>query len=413
MEFKDAIKISINNLRANKVRSFLTMLGLVIGVMAIIIIMSVGAGAQSLIINQIKGFGTNIITIMPGSSDESGPPTAIMGITITTLKYEDSLALEKKSNVEHAVAASAFLTGQGTFSWKDSSIETNFTGTTANYLNVEEAEVERGRFFSKSEEKSMARVIVLGSVIAEDLFGNQDPIGETIKIKKHAFKVIGLMKERGVVGLENQDNKAFIPISTSQKLLLGVDHLGSIRIKIDSTENVDQSIEEIKQTLREQHDIDNPKDDDFTVRAAAQALEIVTTITDALKFFLAAVGGLALVVGGIGIMNIMLIAVNERIREIGLRKAVGARNINLVTQFLAETIVITLIAGAVGIIIGAIISGLVALVANYLDYDWDYIVSLQSILLGLGISSLIGLVFGLYPAIKTSKIEPIAALRYE
>ncbi|MFZ5365144.1 MAG: ABC transporter permease [Patescibacteria group bacterium] len=413
MEFRDAIKISLNNLRANKVRSFLTMLGLVIGITAIIIIMSVGAGAQSLIINQIKNFGTDLIGVLPGSSDESGPPASVFGIIITTLKYEDALALEKRQNVEHALAAAAYITGQGTISWRDVSAQSTYTGTTANYTTVEEAEVARGRFFDESEERSISRMVVLGPTMAEDLFGDQDPIGETIKIEKSAFKVIGVMKERGVVGLENQDNKIFIPLATAQKLLLGVNHVTLIRVKIDDTAYVDQSIEEIKQTLREQHNIDDPTDDDFSVRSSAQALDIVTTITDALKFFLAAVGGLALVVGGIGIMNIMLIAVNERIREIGLRKAVGARNIHLITQFLVETVVITLVAGAIGIIIGTAFSGAVAAVANYLNYDWDFVVSLQSIALGLGVSSLIGLVFGLYPALKTSKIDPIEALRYE
>jgi len=413
MEFRDAVKISLTNLRANKVRSFLTMLGLVIGITSIIIIMSVGAGAQSLIVNQIKGFGTDLISVMPGSSDESGPPASVLGIVITTLKYEDAQALEKKQNVEYVAAAAAYITGQGTISWRDVNLEATYTGTTANHTEVEESKVTMGRFFDEAEEKSISRVVVLGPAMAEDLFGQQDPIGETIKIEKHAFKVIGVMEERGVVGLENQDNKIFVPLITAQKLLVGVDYVTLIRVKVGNTDYVDQSMEEIRQTLREQHNIDDPTDDDFSVRSAAQALEIVTTITDALKFFLAAVGGLALVVGGIGIMNIMLIAVNERIREIGLRKAVGARNIHLITQFLVETVVITVVAGAVGIIIGATFSGLVAAVANFLDYDWDFIVSFQSIFLGLGVSSLIGIVFGLYPALKTSKIDPIDALRYE
>lgn len=283
------------------------------------------------------------------------------------------------------------------------------------HLEIAKAEVEEGRFFTEEEERNLSKVVVLGSAVKEELFGDSDAIGQRIKIKKTSFKVIGVMKEKGVVAFQDLDKEIFVPIRTLQKLILGVDHVSYLRVKVDLEENVQRAMEDIRLTLREEHDFDDMtgKEDDFTVNSAADALEIITTITNALRYFLAAMAGLSLVVGGIGIMNIMLVSVSERTHEIGLRKAVGATNGNILVQFLIEAVVITLLGGLVGIIGGVAISYLVYLVANALEYSWAFAVSLSSIGLAVGVSMLIGLIFGIYPARKASLLEPITALQYE
>jgi len=412
---KQSIKVSMTALLANKARSFLTMLGIIIGVGAVIIIMAVGGGAQSLILAQVESLGTNIIGVLPGKSEDEGPPASAMGIVITTLVYDDVLALRKKSNVPNIVEAVGMTKGIGTVSWGSHSYDTNLSGCTIGYLEVEGGEVERGRFFSENEERNMTKVAVLGSTVKNELFGASEAVGQRIKIKKHTFEVIGVMKERGTVAFQDYDDQVFLPLKTMQKLIAGVNHLALIRAKIDSDVNIEQAINDVALTLREQHDIDDPSgsSDDFTVRSAAQALDMITTVTNALKYFLAAMAALSLIVGGIGIMNIMLISVTERTREIGLRKAVGANNFNIMTQFLMEAVTITVIGGIVGIIGGAVISYIIAIVANLLGYDWAFVISLVSIILAVGVSMLVGLVFGLYPAKKAAGLEPVEALRYE
>jgi len=412
---KQCIRNSTTSLLANKVRSFLTMLGIVIGVGAVIIIMSVGAGAQSLILSQVKSLGTNLIGVLPGQAEDKGPPASAMGIVITTLTYEDAVALRDKKNAPHLSAVVAYSNGVGAASWGSHTYDTNLSGSTADMMDVEGGEVAKGRFFSEEEEKNLAKVVVLGSTVKNELFGESDAMGQRIKIKKHTFEVIGVMAERGTVAFQDYDDKIFLPIRTMQKLMLGVNHINMIRAKVDYEENIAEAMEEVKITLRERHDIIDRSgaSDDFTVNSAAQALDMVKMITDALRYFLAAMAALSLIVGGIGIMNIMLVNVTERTREIGLRKAVGASNANILNQFLIEAIAITLLGGIAGIIIGAVISFLVSIVANFLDYDWEFSVSWISIVLAVGVSSLVGLVFGLYPARKASRLEPVQALHYE
>ncbi|OGY52015.1 MAG: hypothetical protein A2951_02775 [Candidatus Buchananbacteria bacterium RIFCSPLOWO2_01_FULL_56_15] len=413
MRLIETIATSIKTLRAHKLRSVLTMLGMIIGIAAVIIIMAVGAGAQSLILNQISSTGTNLVGILPGASDENGPPASAMGITVTTLTYDDAQALNERRNAPHLVAVAAYVRGSATIQWKNRDLTTSFTGTTASYTTVEDTEVATGRFFDEADERGISRVVVLGSQVAEELFEGENPIGADVKIKRELFKVIGVMEERGTSFFVNQDEQVFIPLLTAQKILLGINHLNFIRAKVDDVNNLEESVGDIKATLRGSHDITDPSEDDFSVRNTQQAMEVLTQVTNALKFFLVAIAAVALLVGGIGIMNIMLVAVNERIREVGLHKAVGATNRSILGRFLVETIVISLAGGVIGLTIGALVAAIVAVVANYLGYQWALVISTGSITLAVGCSVGVGLVFGLYPAWKAAKLDPIKALRYE
>lgn len=395
----------------NKVRSFLTMLGIIIGVMAVIVVMSVGAGAQSLILNQVKSMGSNLIGVLPGKADEKGPPASVMGIVVTSFKADDIRAILKEN--DHLLAGTGYVKGTDTITWGDQKTDTSFVGVNAELIDVEDAKVASGRFFTSEEERGASRLAVIGSEVAKDLFADQDPLGKEIKIKKTTFNIIGVMKARGTSGMQNQDNQIFVPLTTAQKLLLGISHVSFARFKVDSAENVDSALEEVKVVLRERHKIDKPENDDFAVRSMAQELSAITQITNALKMFLVAIAAIALIVGGVGIMNIMLAAVQERTREIGLRKAVGATGRHIVTQFLVESVMITVLGGGIGIVLGVVISLATARIAQGLGYNWDFVLSISSIFLGCAVSIGVGLIFGIVPARRASQLDPIEALRYE
>ncbi|HBU07264.1 MAG TPA: multidrug ABC transporter substrate-binding protein [Candidatus Magasanikbacteria bacterium] len=412
MDFHESIVSSWQTITRSKMRSFLTMLGIIIGVMAVIIVMSVGAGAQSLILNQVKSLGSNLVGVLPGASEEDGPPASALGIIVTTLKNEDGEEILKKG-CECIESLTMYVSGNATLTVEDTTVNTTFTGVTASYLNVEDTDVVQGRFFDEDEEKGVGRVVVLGDEVKTKLFGDNDVIGKKLRIRKTNFTIIGVMKKRGVSGFQNQDDQVFIPISTAQKLLLGIDHISLIRAKVDNSENVEQAIISMKDILRDRHDIKTGDTDDFSVRSMAQGVEAITSITNALKFFLVAISGISLVVGGFGIMNIMLATVQERTREIGLRKAVGAKKKHITMQFLIEAIVITFLGGVIGIILGILISVLVAKIAQAMGYNWDLVVSLSSIFLGSFVSIGIGLIFGIIPARRAAKLDAIEALRYE
>jgi putative ABC transport system permease protein len=415
MNFINPIKISYKYLLAAKFRSFLTILGIIIGVASVIIIMAIGQSVQALILDQVSGVGSNLIGILPGGSDEEGPPAAVMGIITTTFKYEDLLALTNGRNVPGIESGAGYVLGTEKASYGKNSLTVSFTGTTEGYLSVENTEVESGKFFSKLQETDLSRVAVVGANLAKDLFEEEDPIGKSIKIKNHNFLVIGILKKRGsaAFGISSQDDTVFVPLKTAQKLLLGIDHLGFARLKAKNTELIPEAIANIKFTLRERHRIDNPVNDDFSVRDQAQALDMIKNVTNILRYFLLAIGMISLIVGGIGIMNIMLIAVNQRIREVGLRKAVGAKNSDVKTQFLIESVFTSFLGGSIGIIIGILLSFIIYLVAGYLGYDWPFLISWQSIVAAALVSIAIGIIFGYYPAHKASSISPMEALRYE
>lgn len=404
---------ALHVLGQNKMRSILTMLGIIIGVSAVIMIISVGAGAQNLIFNQVKSQGSNLIAVLPGSGEDDGPPVSVMGIVITTLKYDDIKALKDSAQSPYVEVYTAYVRGSTTATWQNNKEDTTFIGVSFGLPIVEGTKVVQGNFFTEEDEKTLQKVAVLGSDVKKNLFGDQDPIGEIIKIDKTAFRVIGVMTERGVSGFSNQDNQIYIPITTAQKLLLGINYVSYARLKIGDENKIGQAMNDIEGILRDRHDIAPNEPKDFDIRSQKEGLDALLKITNAVKFFLAAIAGIALVVGGIGIMNIMLVSVQERIREIGLRKAVGAKSRQILLQFLIETVVLTFIAGMIGIIFGILVSYGIASLISFLGYDWQFSISLFSIILGVVVSSSIGLIFGLVPARRASGLNPIEALRYE
>jgi putative ABC transport system permease protein len=423
MNFLVTIKLVFRTLRARSGRSFLTILGIIIGVAGVITIIALGAGAQSLILGQITKLGSNILSIQPGKSNEKGPPAQIFGIVITTLVNQDAQALRSSSEVPHASAINAQVTGSASVTWGNKTIDTNFVGTDYAYPNVVDFNMAKGQFIDQQQDQGNANVVVLGSSVSNDLFGGTgiNPIGQVIKIRNASqnesggvpLRIIGVVEPRGSAFFQDQDDMVFLPLEIAQQQLLGIHYLSSINIKVDSADNVSRTIVDVTNVLKQQHRIQKDDDIDFTVRNIADAVTLLSTITDALRLFLTSMAAIALLVGGIGILNIMLATVAERTREIGLRKATGATNGAIMRQFLLEAGVLTFIGGVLGIIFGILISYLIALLMRYLGYDWAFVVSIGSVVLAVGVSILTGVIFGLYPALKASRLNPIEALRYE
>ncbi|OIO19678.1 MAG: hypothetical protein AUJ37_02320 [Candidatus Magasanikbacteria bacterium CG1_02_41_34] len=409
MTIIDSYKTALKNFRINKRRSMLTMLGLIIGISSVILVMSTGAGAQSLITGQLEKRGTDQIVVLAGASDPSGPPAQALGIVITTLTEEDKDALLDTHNVSHLAYAAGYITGNGILKWGSESKSVSYTGANADYEIIEKVTVRDGRFFTASDNEAHEPVIVIGNTVAEDVFGNSEPVGERVKIGGKQFRVIGVLATQGSSIFEDVDNAVIMPLRVAQYDMLGVRHITFIRSQMDDTQYLDQTVEEIRQTL-----IDRHGEEDFSIRNTADALAILTTITNALKFFLVAIAGVSLFVGGIGIMNIMLISVQEKTREVGLRKSVGATDKDILKQFLIETIVLSLLGGIIGLAIGILFAFGIAKGVQAAGYpDYQFIVSFGAIVVSLVVTTLIGLVFGVYPARRAAQLDPIDALHYE
>lgn len=413
MKLSDPIKITYRSLTSSKLRFFLTVLGVVIGVAAVIMVMAIGASAQRLVLSQVENVGSNLVAVLPGASEEKGPPASALGIVTTTFKNDDLKALRSNRNVPHLTAISGYVSGSATVESDADSFEMSFQGVSPDMIEVENIQVEQGRFFFPEEESDLSRVVVLGAARAQDLFPDRNPIGETVTIKKNPFKVIGVLEERGSAAFSNPDVLIFVPLETAQKILLGINYLNFARGKVDRVENIERTLLDMTTLLRDRHDIEEGEESDFSVRSTQAALGVLTSITDVLKYFLIAIASISLLVGGIGIMNSMLISVSQRIREIGLRKAVGARPAHIVTQFLIESSCITLFGGIIGIFFGIAIAYIAALIIPRLGYEWQFLVPLSSVVIGFTVSLVIGIAFGLYPALKAARVSPMEALRYE
>jgi putative ABC transport system permease protein len=409
------LKLALNNLSHNKGRTALTVLGIIIGTTAVITVLSTGQAIKSLIVGEVESFGSNYIqleTKTPSTKQNSTENAFSMvgGSVITSLKDSDAQAILKHPNV--AMYYSGVM-GQEVASAKGEIKKVMIFGTNENFVNIDTSKVGLGRFFTEEENNALARVVVLGAKVKDKIFGESDAVGQPIKLGKESFQVVGIMERRGASFSLDMDNMVFIPVKTLQKKILGIDYLSFIIAQLKDPSLTDQTAADIKDIMREQHDITDPNKDDFAVTTMQEAMAMLDTIIQGIQILLIALGSISLIVGGVGIMNIMYVSVTERTYEIGLRKAVGAKAKNILSLFLLEALILTILGSVLGVIFGLFISWLVSIIASAQGFDWNFSVSLPGILLALGMSMIIGLVFGLYPARKAARLNPIEALRQE
>jgi putative ABC transport system permease protein len=413
MNILESIRLAARGLSANKMRSVLTMLGIIIGVGAVIALLSIGEGAQAAITEQIQGIGSNLIFVIPGSLTQGG---ASFGVgSLASLTLEDAEAIADARNCPDVAAVAPQITRSAQVIYRNRNTNTSVVGTTPEFAFVRKTEADEGDFFNTQESASSSRVAVLGARLASDLFDEMSPIGATIRINRVPFRVIGVLQEEGGAGGgSNRDDSIFVPITTATTRLFGsVQARGGgtsvslINVAAVSEQRIDSAIQQITDLLRQRHNIQY-QDDDFTVTSQEDILGVLTQVTDVLTLFLGAIAAISLLVGGIGIMNIMLVSVTERTREIGIRKAVGAKRRDIMVQFLIEAVVLSILGGLIGIGFGALAAAVVTATGVL-----DTTVSMQAVVLAVSFSLAVGLFFGLYPATRAASLNPIDALRYE
>jgi len=403
--FWESVLIALEGLRANKMRSLLTMLGIIIGVAAVIAMVSIGMGVRDKVQKSIASLGSNLLIVMPGSTAPSGVRVAA-GST-TTLTYEDAQAVAREISGVSFVAPSVQRQYQAVFGGNN--WITSMQGTTPDFLAVRNFELSDGTFITQREMDMRDRVAVLGKTVADNLFGEMNPLGQIIRINKSTFRVIGVLAPKGQsAGGQDQDDLIVVPLTTAQERMLGITYIQSISVQAENPEVIDQVQEDITTLLRSRHRIQPGGTDDFTVRNLTAVMATAAETTGTITLLLGNTAAISLLVGGIGIMNIMLVSVTERTREIGVRKALGATFSNILLQFLIEAIVIGVTGGIIGILLGA---GTSYAISNV--FGWATVMSVFTIALAFSFSVLIGLFFGLYPARKAAKLDPIDALRYE
>ncbi|MBI5657083.1 MAG: ABC transporter permease [Geobacter sp.] len=408
MDMLQTLKIALRALRTNKMRSFLTMLGIIIGIAAVIAMMAVGAGASHVIAQQIASIGSNIILVIPGSTTSGGIRVG-SGSTQTLTSDDVKAIIAECPSVEFA-APSVRTTSQviyGNMNWS-----TVVMGTTPELFDIREWGVVNGRSIGQQDVDGAAKVCLLGQTVAENLFGEEDPVGKIVRIKKVPFTVIGVLERKGQSPQgQDQDDSIFVPLKTDQRNLVRsqfTNTVGAARVKAKSKELLDNAEQEVQSLLNQRHRITNGKEPDYTIRNLSEILAVAEQSSRAMSLLLGSVASISLIVGGIGIMNIMLVSVTERTREIGIRMAIGARRNDILMQFMTEAVLLTMIGGIIGIGLGA---GGAMVVSKMLE--WPTLISVQSVTIAFLFSAAVGIFFGFYPARKAARLNPIDALRYE
>ncbi len=406
MNYKELITSAIAALRSNIFRTLLTMLGIIIGISSVILIISLGQGATQSIMGQLALFGTNTIFIAPGSSEgTAGPPQG----QLESLTYEDAQAITDEGQIQNVQEASAIVSRPLQVNANGQTVNTTLQGVEPGYAVIQSLEVSQGEFLTKEDADSLSRVVVLGSKVATDLFGEgAEPVGESVKIDSRSFRIVGVLQQKDSSVFSDPNSAVYIPVTTAMKVVLGQNYVSSILVQAENADLINQTVDDITALLVQRHSIFEGKVKDFSIESSKQALQIVDTVTGLLTLLLAGIAGISLVVGGIGIMNIMLVTVTERTKEIGLLKAIGARDRDVLRQFLIEAVVLTLSGGVIGIVLGILLSFLISSVIHI-----PFVISFSAIFLAVGVSSAVGILFGYYPAQRAAKLSPIDALRYE
>jgi putative ABC transport system permease protein len=414
MRVKDSFNSATDSLLHGKMRSALTMLGIVIGIASVIILMSIGQSAQDYILGQVQGIGSNLIFIIPGGTNNGRfqSPAQSQGILITSLVQRDVDTLSREPSIDAVVP---LVGGQADAVYGDNDLTVTYQGTTANFFPVRNFTVANGYPFTAADVAAYNHVTVIGSDLATTLFGSLNPVGKDIRLKNTTFRVVGVLAPKGTgPGGVNQDDLAIVPITVAQSQILGITYFNYIFASADPAYDITFVKSRIQSVLEQNHGITNSNKDDFTIETQQDILSLLGNITSVLTLFLAAIASISLIVGGIGIMNIMLVSVIERTREIGLRKAVGATDRDILQQFLIESVLLTFLGGVIGIAIGAVFVTLTWLVLSHvIATGWTFAFPLSAVLIAVFVSAGCGMIFGIYPARQAAKKSPIEALRYE